>query len=246
MTQERTHFGFRDVEWSEKSGLVRGVFERVAARYDIMNDVMSLGLHRLWKQHFVANIRGSEHSVCLDVAGGTGDIARKLQGRFGCPVMVCDINAAMLFEGRARTIDRGDASELRHVCSNAELLPLPDKSVDIYTIAFGIRNVTDIPKALSEAYRVLKHGGQFWCLEFSPNVAPALQKIYDAYSFTLLPKLGEWIAQDRESYQYLAESIRRFPAPAVFEKMIADAGFSRTKCESLSAGICTIHHGVKL
>ncbi len=246
MTQERTHFGYRDVAWEDKSTLVRGVFERVASRYDIMNDVMSLGMHRLWKQRFVACARGNAKSVFLDVAGGTGDIALRIRERFNAPVMVCDINAAMLNEGRARMIDTGQADGLRHVCGNAESLPIPSASVDVYTIAFGIRNVTDIPQALREAYRVLKPGGQFLCLEFSPEILPALKPVYDMYSFSLLPRFGQWIAKDRDSYQYLAESIRRFPAPSVFESMIKDAGFTRTKYEKLSGGICAIHMGVRI
>lgn len=246
MSEQRTHFGYQNVAWDDKSGMVRGVFERVASKYDIMNDVMSLGMHRLWKERFVGCVRGSSTSVFLDVAGGTGDISLRLKKRFNAPVIVADINAAMLNEGRDRMVDKGVSDGLRHLCANAESLPLPDHSVDIYTIAFGIRNVTDIPKALREAYRVLKPGGQFLCLEFTPEIHPLLKPIYDTYSFTLLPMFGEWIAKDRESYQYLAESIRRFPAPQSFAQMISDAGFSRVKYETLSGGICAIHQGVRI
>ena len=246
MQDQRTHFGYRDVEWDEKSTLVRGVFERVASRYDIMNDVMSMGMHRVWKHRFVSCVRATDTSVFLDVAGGTGDIALRLKERFRAPVIVCDINAAMLNEGRDRMIDKGQSDGMRYVCANAESLPVPGRSVDVYTIAFGIRNVTDIPKALSEAFRVLKPGGQFLCLEFSPEVTPSLKALYDTYSFTLLPRFGEWIAKDRESYQYLAESIRRFPAPARFAQMISDAGLSRVKYDKLSGGICAIHQGVRI
>lgn len=246
MESQRTHFGYSDVAWNEKSTLVRGVFERVASRYDMMNDVMSAGMHRVWKKRFVSLVRANANSVFLDVAGGTGDIALRLKERFSAPVYVCDINAAMLNEGRDRMIDTGKAEGLRHVCGNAESLPIPDASVDVYTIAFGIRNVTDIPKALREAYRVLKPGGQFLCLEFSPEVIAPLRRLYDVYSFTLLPQFGEWIAKDRASYQYLAESIRRFPTPAAFSAMIAEAGFERVRHEALSGGICAIHQGVRI
>ncbi len=246
MTAKRTHFGFQDVAWEEKSTMVRGVFERVASRYDLMNDVMSLGMHRLWKDRFVGSIRAGKDSTFLDVAGGTGDIASRIAARFNAPVIVCDINAAMLNEGRDRMIDRADKGDYRYVCGNAETVPLPDQSVNVYTIAFGIRNVTDIQKALNEAYHVLKPGGQFLCLEFSPEVSAFLKPIYDTYSFHLLPRFGEWIAKDRESYQYLAESIRQFPAPKRFASMIEEAGFSRVKYEALSGGICCIHQGVRL
>jgi demethylmenaquinone methyltransferase/2-methoxy-6-polyprenyl-1,4-benzoquinol methylase len=242
----RTHFGERTVAWDEKAPLVRGVFERVATRYDLMNDVMSGGMHRLWKQHFVSCVRGNAESTFLDVAGGTGDIATRIHARFNAPVMVCDINEAMLNAGRARGIDTATATGLRYLCGNAESLPVTSDSVDVYTIAFGIRNVTDIPAALREAHRVLKSGGQFLCLEFSPEVTPLLKPLYDAYSFKLLPRLGKWIAKDRESYQYLAESIRRFPTPTAFEQMLRIAGLARTRVQPLSGGICAIHQGVKL
>lgn len=246
MEQRNTHFGFKDVAWDEKQTLVRGVFERVASRYDLMNDVMSLGMHRVWKDRFVGNVRAHAQSRFLDVAGGTGDIALRLNKRFGAPVLVCDINAAMLGEGRDRLFDKGQSGALDFVCGNAEALPFNDASMDVYTIAFGIRNVTDIPKALREAHRVLAPGGQFLCLEFSPAVTPALKPVYDAYSFHLLPWFGEHIAKDRDSYQYLAESIRRFPSPPIFSRMIEEAGFARVKSTPLSGGICSIHEGWRL
>ena len=247
MTQQRqTHFGFKDVAWEEKAPLVRGVFDRVAGRYDLMNDAMSLGMHRLWKNLFVGKVRASATSRFLDVAGGTGDIAERLHTRFGAPVTICDINAAMLSEGRDRLFDKGASDPFTYICGNAESLPFPTASADVYTIAFGIRNVTDIESALREAHRVLAPGGQFLCLEFSPQVTPLLQPIYDAYSFHLLPRLGEWIARDRESYQYLAESIRQFPAPEKFARMIETAGFSRVKYTPLSGGICCIHEGWRI
>lgn len=246
MSENTTHFGYKNVAWDEKSSLVRGVFERVAGRYDLMNDVMSFGMHRLWKDRFVRQVRANKNSRCLDVAGGTGDIAVRIKSRFGADVTLCDINAAMLKEGRARSIDNAHKNGLTWICANAESLPFPDNSQDVYTIAFGIRNVTDIPAALAETSRVLEFGGQFLCLEFSPDVSPLLKPIYDAYSFSLLPKMGQWIAGDRDSYQYLAESIRQFPSQKHFCEMMQHAGLSRVKATPLSGGICTIFEGVKL
>ena len=185
-------------------------------------------------------------SVTPDDQGCQALIAERLQARFHAPVTVCDINAAMLSEGRDRLFDKGRGAGFTYVCGNAESLPFPDASADVYTIAFGIRNVTDIQQALHEAYRVLAPGGQFLCLEFSPSVSPALKPVYDAYSFHLLPRFGEWIARDRDSYQYLAESIRKFPAPMVFARMMETAGFSRIKATALSGGICYIHEGWRL
>lgn len=246
MAERNTHFGFKDVAWEEKQSLVRGVFDRVASRYDLMNDVMSLGMHRLWKDRYVGMIRAGREARFLDVAGGTGDIAMRIHKRFGADVAVCDINAAMLSEGRDRLFDKGYGDAFTYICGNAESLPFEDSSRDVYTIAFGIRNVTDVPAALAEAYRVLAPGGQFLCLEFSPEVTPALKPVYDTYSFKLLPRFGEWIAKDRESYQYLAESIRRFPSPRRFVQMIQAAGFSRVKATPLSGGICYIHEAWKV
>lgn len=246
MSENTTHFGYKNVAWEEKSSLVRGVFERVAGRYDLMNDVMSFGMHRLWKDRFVRQVRANKNSRCLDVAGGTGDIAVRIKSRLGADVTLCDINAAMLKEGRNRSVDNANEHGLLWTCGNAELLPFSSNSQDVYTIAFGIRNVTDIPAALSEAVRVLDYGGQFLCLEFSPDVSPILKPIYDVYSFSLLPKLGQWIAGDRDSYQYLAESIRQFPSQKRFCDLMQQVGLSRVHTTPLSGGICTIFEGVKL
>lgn len=246
MTENTTHFGYRNVAWEEKSHLVKGVFERVASRYDLMNDVMSFGLHRVWKDLFVNRVHADKNKRFLDVAGGTGDIALRLRRKFSAPITVCDINSAMLVEGRNHRLDTASADGLSWVCGDAQNLPFAENAYDVYTIAFGIRNVTDIAAALSEAMRVLDFGGQFLCLEFSPTIKRPIAPLYDFYSFSILPHMGKWIANDRESYQYLAESIRRFPKKETFLNMMNDAGFSRLKATPLSAGICTIFEGVKL
>lgn len=243
MSEPQTHFGFRRIDMTEKTARVKRVFASVASRYDLMNDLMSGGLHRLWKDHFVRNIHAGNNAVLLDVAGGTGDIARRLHARTGADVTILDINEAMLATGRARMIDKAKSDGLRWVCGNAEALPLPDRSVDVYTIAFGLRNVTDIPRALREARRVLKPGGQFLCLEFSQVSAPLLKELYELYSFQMIPKLGAWITKDAASYQYLVESIRMFPPAKILVRMLEDAGFSCVDYAPLSLGIVAIHRG---
>ncbi len=245
---DSTHFGFRTVGRDQKAGLVRAVFDGVAENYDLMNDLMSVGIHRLWKSAMLdwLNPRPGDH--LLDVAGGTGDIAERFLERAvdrasgdGARVTVCDINEAMIVVGRDRAIDRGRLKGIDWLCGNAEALPVAPASVDAYTIAFGIRNVTDIPAALREARRVLKPGGRFLCLEFSHVILPGLKTAYDAYSFQVLPALGEIVAGDREAYQYLAESIRQFPDQDAFAAMIADAGLERVKIRNLSGGIAALH-----
>ena len=210
---ESSWFGFRRVNPDEKTGLVREVFASVAGRYDLMNDLMSGGLHRLWKDWLVRMMDPQPGQAIFDVAGGTGDIAlrcaRRTEGK--ARIMVCDLSPAMLAEGRAKMIDKGMLKGIEWITGNAEELPLPARSVDIYCIAFGLRNVTHIDKALSEAARVLKPGGRFYCLEFSPGVTPKLKPFYYRYCMEVLPRLGAFVAQDRDSYQYLAESIRKFP-----------------------------------
>ena len=238
-------FGFREVPEAEKEGLVRGVFSSVAHNYDIMNDLMSAGVHRLWKDAMVEWLNPQPGWHIFDVAGGTGDIAFRIaefaRMRGGdAEITVCDINADMLREGVARADAKGEA-HIEWVCGDAEKLPIPDASMDAYTIAFGIRNVTHIDRALAEARRVLKPGGRFLCLEFSRVDAPLLDDIYDRYSFAVLPKLGEWVAKDAESYRYLAESIRRFPPQAKFAKMIAAAGLSNVKVRNFMGGIAAMH-----
>ncbi len=240
-----THFGFERVDIAEKTARVRGVFSRVAGKYDLMNDVMSGGLHRLWKDHMIKKLHLHDDMTVLDVAGGTGDITLRMLRQAGIDVTICDINADMLTEGKARqeftaypTVD--------WLCGNAECLPLPSDHFDKITIAFGIRNVTDIPAALSEMTRVLKPGGQFVCLEFSEVTNSALKPVYDAYSFRLIPWLGEKIADDRASYQYLVESIRRFPNAKHFAQMCETAGLSNISYERLSGGIVALHSGWKI
>lgn len=263
MSNPNTHFGFETIPQGEKTQRVRGVFNSVASSYDIMNDVMSLGAHRLWKRDFVSGLGLRDGQRVLDVAGGTGDIAFLMRRRADVNVTVCDINHEMLKVGMKRantsssprrrgsslsTLDsrfRGNDS-LSWVTGNAECLPLPSNHFDAVTIAFGIRNVTDIPAALREMRRVLKIGGRFACLEFSEVKSDALKPIYDKYSFDLIPRFGEWIAKDKASYQYLVESIRRFPNQKRFKQMIADAGFEQVTHRNLTGGVVAIHQGWKL
>jgi demethylmenaquinone methyltransferase / 2-methoxy-6-polyprenyl-1,4-benzoquinol methylase len=238
-------FGFRDVPEHEKEGLVREVFSSVAKRYDLMNDLMSGGVHRLWKDAMVEWLNPQPGQAFLDVAGGTGDIAFRIASlarqRGGeADITVCDINAEMLGEGVQRAEAAGEGA-IKWICGDAERLPVPDSSMDAYTIAFGIRNVTHIDRALEEARRVLKPGGRFLCLEFSRVEAPGLDALYERYSFSVLPKLGEWAAKDGEAYRYLAESIRRFPAQRPFAAMIEKAGLSRVKVRNLTGGIAAMH-----
>ncbi|NQW01867.1 MAG: bifunctional demethylmenaquinone methyltransferase/2-methoxy-6-polyprenyl-1,4-benzoquinol methylase UbiE [Rhodospirillales bacterium] len=239
--QTTTHFGFRDVPDSEKASLVKGVFDSVASNYDFMNDLMSLGVHRLWKNTLVESLRPHPRMRLLDVGGGTGDIAFRFLDKGGEVVTVCDINQEMLKQGRDRAINRGHLKGLSWVTGDAENLPVDDHSVDAYTIAFCIRNVTHIDRALAEARRVLKPGGRFLCLEFSRIALPLLEKPYDLYSFKILPWMGQAFANDRAAYQYLAESIRRFPDQQRFAQMITDAGLSRVSHRNLSGGVAAIH-----
>jgi demethylmenaquinone methyltransferase/2-methoxy-6-polyprenyl-1,4-benzoquinol methylase len=243
-------FGFRDVPEAEKEGLVREVFSKVSARYDLMNDLMSGGIHRIWKDAMVEWLNPQPGWRSLDVAGGTGDIAMRITALTraradAAHVTVCDINADMLREGKRRAQAKNEDT-LEWVVGDAEKLPFPDAHFDGYTIAFGIRNVTHIDRALAEARRVLKPGGRFLCLEFSQVDLPGLDKIYDSYSFNLLPKLGGWVAGDAESYRYLAESIRRFPPREKFAAMIADAGLGQVKVRPLSGGIVAMHSAWRL
>lgn len=236
-----THFGFRRVAASEKGKLVRDVFDRVASRYDLMNDLMSGGVHRLWKAAMIDWLAPRAGMTVVDVGGGTGDIAFRLCERGVGHVTVVDMNREMLVVGRDRGIDRGLIEGLAWVCGDAERLPLPDASVDAYTIAFCIRNVTHVERALAEARRVLKPGGRFLCLEFSRVSLPVLDRLYDAYSFAALPTLGRFVAGDAEAYRYLAESIRRFPSQHRFTAMIEAAGLRRVTWRNLSGGIAALH-----
>ncbi|HWK35221.1 class I SAM-dependent methyltransferase [Sphingomonas sp.] len=237
-------FGYEEVAPSDKTRRVGEVFASVASRYDLMNDAMSGGMHRLWKDRFVRRVKPQAGEQLLDMAGGTGDIAFRL-ARSGASVTVADINPAMLEVGVARAQERG-IDGLVWTEANAESLQFPDRFFDAYTIAFGIRNVTDIPAALREAHRVLRRGGRFFCLEFSTTLWPGFADIYDAYSHHLVPRLGKLLANDEDSYRYLIESIRRFPDMATFESMIADAGFVRTRAEPILGGLVAIHSGWKI
>ena len=237
-------FGYEDVTPAQKTERVRGVFSSVASRYDLMNDAMSGGMHRLWKDRFVRRVKPRRGEQILDMAGGTGDIAFRL-AESDAAVTVADINPEMLAVGMSRAQQRG-IDGLVWSEANAEVLTFPDRFFDAYTIAFGIRNVTDIPKALREAHRVLRRGGRFFCLEFSTNIWPGFSDVYDAYSHNMVPRLGKLLANDADSYRYLIESIRRFPDMPTFERMIADAGFVQTKVEPIMGGLVAIHSGWKI
>ncbi len=241
-------FGYREIDPAAKTALVRGLFGRVARRYDLMNDLMSGGLHRLWKEALVDWLAPRSGLRLVDVAGGTGDIAFRVQHRVrgAADVVVCDINADMLEIGRDRAIDANLVRGVRWVCGDAEALPLPDGAFDACTIAFGIRNVTRIDRALREARRVLRPGGRFLCLEFSRVVLPPLERPYDLYSFAVLPALGRVVAGDADAYRYLAESIRRFPDQDTFARIIADAGLARVRYRNLTGGVAAIHSAWRL
>jgi demethylmenaquinone methyltransferase/2-methoxy-6-polyprenyl-1,4-benzoquinol methylase len=241
---QHASFGYEDIPAEEKVARVGAVFSSVARKYDVMNDAMSGGMHRLWKDRFVRRVKPREGEVILDMAGGTGDIAFRMADA-GAQVTVSDINQDMLDVGIERAMQRG-IDGLVWSCQNAEELSFEARTFDVYTIAFGIRNVTHIDQALAEAHRVLKRGGRFFCLEFSTTQWPGFKEAYDFYSHKLVPKIGEAIAGDGESYRYLIESIRRFPAMPEFEKMIRDAGFVRTKVEPILGGLVAIHSGWKI
>jgi demethylmenaquinone methyltransferase / 2-methoxy-6-polyprenyl-1,4-benzoquinol methylase len=247
---DETHFGRRSVPLDEKQGLVDDVFRKVASRYDVMNDLMSFGLHRLWKDILVAKVRPprGRRFAHLDVAGGTGDVAMRVANAGGpmTAVTIVDVNPEMLRVGAERADKRRLPGRLEFVEGNAEALPLPDGKFDAYTIAFGIRNVPRIERALSEAHRVLKRGGHFLCLEFSRVDVPGLDRVYDAYSFAAIPAMGRAVTGDGAPYRYLVESIRNFPSPDRFSEMIAEAGFGRVGFDRLSGGIVAIHSGWKI
>ncbi|MFZ2998012.1 class I SAM-dependent methyltransferase [Sphingobium sp.] len=241
---ETASFGYRDVDATQKQDMVGAVFSNVAAKYDLMNDAMSMGAHRLWKDQFVKRVKPRAGETILDMAGGTGDIAFRMH-RHGAHVTVSDINPQMLAVGMERAQKKG-LDGLIWSEQNAEELTFPDRSFDAYTIAFGIRNVTHIDKALVEAYRALKFGGRFFCLEFSTTTWPGFSDVYDAYSHKVVPQLGKLFANDADSYRYLIESIRRFPTMPRFEAMIREAGFVNTKVEPIMGGLVAIHSGWKI
>jgi demethylmenaquinone methyltransferase / 2-methoxy-6-polyprenyl-1,4-benzoquinol methylase len=228
----------------DKTRRVGKVFSSVARRYDLMNDLMSGGMHRLWKDRFVARVKPRTGEDILDMAGGTGDVAFRMAQR-GANVTVADINADMLDVGKQRADQRGIPG-LKWKVENAERLTFADASFDAYTIVFGIRNVTDIPAALREAYRVLRRGGRFYCMEFSSSEWPGFANLYDVFASNVIPRVGKVVARDEESYRYLVESIRRFPKPAAFKAMVADAGFVRPNAEPMLGGLVTIHSGWKI
>ncbi|MTI17920.1 bifunctional demethylmenaquinone methyltransferase/2-methoxy-6-polyprenyl-1,4-benzoquinol methylase UbiE [Rhodobacteraceae bacterium RKSG542] len=244
-------FGFSTVNEGQKQGLVDDVFHKVASRYDLMNDLMSGGMHRLWKDAMVSSLNppksNSRPMHHLDVAGGTGDIATRVVERSQRTAQstVCDINGSMLAVGKDRAAKAGLGGHIEFVQGNAEDLPFPDSSFDVYTIAFGIRNVPKIAKALSEAHRVLKRGGRFMCLEFSQVDVPALDKVYDTFSFKIIPPMGKMVTGDPDPYQYLVESIRKFPNQERFKQMIEDAGFNRVSYRNYTGGIAALHSGWK-
>ncbi len=250
MTQEdarKTHFGFQTVSEAEKAGMVHGVFTRVADRYDLMNDMMSVGIHRLWKDAMMDWLAPRAGQRLLDVAGGTGDIAFRFLARAPeARASVLDMTESMLVEGQKRAEAGNLADRLDWVVGDAMALPFPDSSFDVYTISFGIRNVTRIPDALSEAYRVLKPGGRIMVLEFSQLPNAALQWAYDRYSFNVIPALGQAVANDRESYQYLVESIRKFPDQESFAAMIRQSAFEQVKYRNLTMGVAALHSGWKI
>ncbi len=242
-------FGFRRVPLEEKQTLVDDVFHKVAGRYDIMNDLMSGGLHRIWKDVLVTRLAVPKHRAFnhLDVAGGTGDVSfRVVAAGQNVKATVCDINAEMLKVGRERAAERSLADKVEFIQGNAEELPFEDRTFDGYSIAFGIRNVPRKDKALSEAFRVLKTGGRFLVLEFSPQVIPGLDRIYDTYSFNVIPALGRMVTGDGEPYRYLVESIRQFPRPAAFTQMVEEAGFARVEVLPMTGGIVTLTSGWKV
>ena len=249
MSEPQATFGFQDVDPAEKPGLVRGVFDRVAPRYDLMNDLMSAGVHRVWKDMAAARLNPQPGETIVDCAGGTGDIARRLarlarraQGRRGGPdarVVVVDFDAEMVAQGRRRVRE----PEIAWSVGDAQRLPLPDGAADAYVISFGLRNVTDIPRALAEARRVLKPGGRFLCLEFSRPVTDALRRAYDVYSFKAIPAIGALVARDRHAYQYLVESIRRFPEQAALAAMMREAGLGRAEWTNFTGGVVALHQG---
>ena len=246
-TSEETHFGYRKVPKEEKATLVKGVFDSVASRYDLMNDLMSFGVHRLWKRFAVelSGVRAGQK--VLDLASGTGDLAERFAGLVGPEglVMMTDINASMLHTGRDRMLDEGHAGNVQYAQVNAEQLPFPDNSFDCITIGFGLRNVTDKQKALNAMHAALKPGGRALVLEFSRPLHTPLQKIYDLYSFTLLPRIGKLVVDDEASYRYLAESIRMHPDQETLKAMMEEAGFEQCDYHNLTGGVVAIHRGFK-
>ena len=248
MAEDKTHFGFKQVDADKKAGMVAEVFNSVASKYDIMNDVMSFGIHRIWKKIAMSHTGLKPGQCALDVAGGTGDLSLYMSEQVGPTgkVVMSDINAEMLEQGRQRLLDKGVAGNVEFVIADAEELPFDDNTFDCITIAFGLRNVTNKDRALQSMFRVLRPGGRLLILEFSKPVIPGLNKIYDLYSFRVLPCMGKMIANDADSYQYLAESIRMHPEQAALKEMMEQAGFERCSYHNMSGGIVALHKGFKL
>jgi demethylmenaquinone methyltransferase / 2-methoxy-6-polyprenyl-1,4-benzoquinol methylase len=246
VSADSTDFGYQRVPRAAKRGMVRAVFDSVAPRYDLMNDLMSLGVHRAWKSIFVTALRPNPRRMLLDLAGGTGDITFGWLEQGGGPVLLSDVNAAMLEVAQDRAISGAVIADVSLLVADAERVPLPDRAVDRVSIAFGLRNCTDKQAVLHEVRRILKPGGRFFCLEFSRVQVVALQPLYDAWSFRVLPMLGRYVAKDEDSYQYLAESIRMFPDQEALADMMREAGFARVAVQNLSGGIAAIHSGWRL
>ena len=247
MQNKYTDFGFSRVKSKDKSNLVKKIFENVSGRYDLMNDFMSLGIHRVWKESMLDWLAPRRGQSLIDVAGGTGDIAFNFikRAKTGANATILDLTESMMIEGKKKTIDLPEESQINWVCGDAMRMPFSDRTFDVYTISFGIRNVTNISKTLSEAYRVLKPGGRLMILEFSSVNNDLISWIYDKYSFNIIPKLGEFVSNDRESYQYLVESIRKFPNQEKFSEMIINEGFRKVKYRDLTFGIAALHSAWK-
>lgn len=247
MQNKYTDFGFSRVKSKDKSNLVKKIFENVSGRYDLMNDFMSLGIHRVWKKSMLDWLAPRRGQSLIDVAGGTGDIAFNFikRAKTGANATILDLTESMMIEGKKKTIDLTEESQINWVCGDAMRMPFSDSTFDVYTISFGIRNVTNISKTLSEAYRVLKPGGRLMILEFSSVNNDLISWIYDKYSFNIIPKLGEFVSNDRESYQYLVESIRKFPNQEKFSEMIINEGFRKVKYRDLTFGIAALHSAWK-
>ena len=247
MQNKYTDFGFSRVKSKDKSNLVKKIFENVSGRYDLMNDFMSLGIHRVWKKSMLDWLAPRRGQSLIDVAGGTGDIAFNFikRAKTGANATILDLTESMMIEGKKKTIDLPEESQINWVCGDAMRMPFSDRTFDVYTISFGIRNVTNISKTLAEAYRVLKPGGRLMILEFSSVNNDLISWIYDKYSFNIIPKLGEFVSNDRESYQYLVESIRKFPNQEKFSEMIINEGFRKVKYRDLTFGIAALHSAWK-
>ena len=247
MQNKYTDFGFSRVKSKDKSNLVKKIFENVSGRYDLMNDFMSLGIHRVWKESMLDWLAPRRGQSLIDVAGGTGDIAFNFikRAKTGANATILDLTESMMIEGKKKTIDLPEKSQINWICGDAMRMPFCDSTFDVYTISFGIRNVTNISKTLSEAYRVLKPGGRLMILEFSSVNNDLISWIYDKYSFNIIPKLGEFVSNDRESYQYLVESIRKFPNQEKFSEMIINEGFRKVKYRDLTFGIAALHSAWK-